>query len=283
MMPIWPFQSPTIGGSNLPAIFRERGIDAAPRVDFSPRKKRTAAAAPVPESFESPLQHARDSKLQNDMNSPGEYAPLAALGDSARLSREKIAATRVTVQSVELQRARSGLEDSGLLGALQELEFIVLKEMRAQHEVVWSKGIAHGQWLARVDEQKQAAQAAELAQLKSELFRKSLELETTSNNMRLALNRNEELEDELQKLRAAPAPVGPFYYQGPVDLPAPTEPTLELDQLDIGDLTKLDSGDLDAAVKELGKDWDALLEFDEEAGQWTLTLPPSCDGNSCPF
>ena len=80
-----------------------------------------------------------------------------------------------------------------------------------------------------------AALAAEVALLKSEKFRQALELETTARNLRLALNRNEELEDEVSKLRAAPPPVAPFY-QGPIDPPPPTEPEMPSDDQNLSDL-----------------------------------------------
>ncbi len=158
-LPVWAFQAPM---SLAHAMHRDHvAIDAAPRLDLSRSNKRSANTA----AAASPKQQARDQKLADDFatHSPGEYAPLASLGDAARLSREKIAHTRVVAQAVEHTRISQGLGESGLLGALQELEFVVLKDMRAQHEVVWSKGIAHGQWLAKTDEQKMAALAAELA------------------------------------------------------------------------------------------------------------------------
>ena len=161
-LPVWAFQNTAPAPMSLShAMHRDHvNIDAAPRILHSSRKKRSTAAM-----AEAPKQQARDQKLADDFatHSPDEYAPLALLGDAARLSREKIAFTRITAQSVELTRSNQGLGDSGLLGALQELEFVVLKDMRTQHEVVWSKGVAHGQWLAKTDEQKMAALAAEVA------------------------------------------------------------------------------------------------------------------------
>ena len=159
-LPIWAFQN-TAPMSLSHAMHRDNvNIDAPPRILPSSRKKRSTDAV-----AEAPKQQARDQKLADDFvtHSPEEYAPLASLGDAARLSREKIAFTRITAQSVELTRGNQGLGDSGLLGALQELEFVVLKDMRTQHEAVWSKGVAHGQWLAKTDEQKMAALAAEVA------------------------------------------------------------------------------------------------------------------------
>ena len=268
-LPVWAFQN-TFLGSELPHVPRliaaagRANIDAPPRILPSRKKRSTAAMA------EAPKQQARDQKLADDFatHSPDEYAPLASLGDAARLSREKIAFTRITAQSVELTRSNQGLGDSGLLGALQELEFVVLKDMRTQHEVVWSKGVAHGQWLAKTDEQKMAALAAEVALLKSEKFRQALELETTTRNLRLALNRNEELEDEVSKLRAAPPPVSPFY-QGPIDPPPPTEP--EMPSVSDLETSLMELGELGHDVLELA--YDALDEeaLDEEEIQrwWT--------------